>query len=198
MVQPNEILEALATSCKQHTILPQAINYATVELDAAGEHSNVSLPLVEFRVDDIRRDESRNTDRVGVTVNDQGVETGYRYRLWFTMDVVVDVQTASGTSITHRELDQLVRKSLYRHDTHGPARPLPDPDTPTESLSGINWVVTSGTAPTHDFGLSPSVRSRQIRAEIGFEHEITSADLGIEYDAVKDVDIFASGPSGDG
>ena len=189
MVHPDTILESLVTSCKRHTAVPDTVSYATVELDAEGEHSNVSLPIIEFRIDDIRRSQSRNTDSVGKTIASDGTETGYRYAQWFTMDVIVSVQTAPQTSITHRELDQLTRESLYRHDTHGPSRSLPDPDSTNESLTGINWVYTTGTSPNHDFGFSPSLRSRQIRVEVGFTHEVTSEDLNIEYDEVEDVDV---------
>ena len=188
MVHPDTILESLVTSCKRHTAVPEQVSYATVELDAEGEHSNVSLPIIEFRIDDIRRSQSRNTDRVGKTIASDGTETGYQYSQWYEMDVVIAVQTAPQTSSSHRELDQLTRKSVYRHDTHGPGVPLPDPDSVGDELNGITWVYTEGTSPTHDFGYSPSIRSRQIRLEVGFEHDLTSADLGIEYDTVEAVE----------
>lgn len=189
MVHPNTILESLAFSCQHNTVLPDQVSYATVELDGGGEHSDVSLPIVEFRITDIARDGSHNTDRHGVTRAPDGTETGYRYDSWYVMDVVVAVQTASQTSITHRELDQLTRQALFRHDQNGPNKPLPDPNSVSETLNGISWVRVGGTSPEHEFALSPSIRSREIRLEIGFENERTSADLGIEHDVVEDVDV---------
>lgn len=187
MVHANTILESLITTCKADDVLPDDLTYATVELDETGQHSNVSPPVVEFSIDGIDRDRARNDETWGVATDDTGTEIGYIYTQWFDLEVTVTVLTVAGSSHNHRELDQALRQALYRYDIHGPSEQLPDPDDPTTRLPDVNWLAIDETNPSHDFGRSPSVRTRQVGLDIGFTHEITTMDLGIEYDVVENV-----------
>lgn len=189
MVHPDDILESMVTACKQRSVLPHDVTYATVELDSGGRHSNVSPPVIEFKVDDIARDRSRNTEKVDTLTDDDGVETDYVWTQWWDMVVSAKVLSVAGTQYTHRELDQELQQSLYKFDAHGPGRPLPHPDDPNEILHDVNWLVVNSREPANDFGMSPSVRSRDVTFNIGFTHELTSSDLGIEHDNVEDVSI---------
>lgn len=189
MVRPNTLLESLVTACRKFDALPPQVTYATVELDGEGEHSDVSLPLVEFTFDSIERDRSRNTERVGVTYNDDGSEAGYIYAEWYDARIVASVETVPQMDHTHRDLAEQLRKTLYRHDVHGPGLALPDPQNPTENLSGVAEFVTDTVTPANDFGSSPTRRAKTIEIDVAFVHEYTSADLGIEYDVLRDVDV---------
>lgn len=193
MVQPNTLLESLATTCRQFDALPSQVTYATVELDGDGDHSNVSLPIVEFTFDALDRNRRRNTDRVGTTYNDDGSESGYIYAEWYDGRITVSVETVPQLDYTHRELAAKVRTALYRHDTHGTSLALPNPEQPTRSLAGVSEFVTDTVTPSNDFGSSPSRRAQTIEIDVGFEHEYTSAELGIEYDVLRDVDVSGSG-----
>ncbi len=186
MVTADTILESLVKSCNQFPELPDTVTYTSVELDMDGNHSNVSLPIVEFYIEDIQRDQSRNTEKVGHTLDSEGDYDGYVYSQWFTMEVSVDIQTVPETNTTHRGLDQLVRKALYRHDNHGPAKRLPKPQA-SGTLDDVSWVYVDNIQRSHDFALSPSVRGRSVALEIGFTHTLTSEELGIEHDTVKEV-----------
>lgn len=188
MVTANTLLESLATTCRRSDAVPSDVTYATVELDAEGEHSDVSLPVVEFYITDIDRNRNRNTEVVGRELDDTGAEIGYVYEQWFDAYVSVDISTVPQTQLTHRELDQRVRRALYRHDTHGPGEPLPKPNS-TGVLGDVAWIHTDEISRANDFGMSPSVRGRQIDLEIGFTHQLTSSDLGIEYETVENVSI---------
>jgi hypothetical protein len=188
MVTANTILESFAYSCRQSDIVPNDVTFATVELDSEGEHSDVSLPVVEIFVTNIERSQERNTERVGVECDDAGNEIGYVYTQWFTLNARVMISTVPQTRHTHRDLDRAIRKSLYRHDSYGPRQALPDPNE-SGTLSDIDWVHVNEIRRDNDFSLSPSVRGRQFDVEIGFTHEITSSDLGIDYETVDDVRV---------
>ena len=189
MVHANDILESFVVACRQHSDISDDVTFATVELDADGDHSDVSPPIIEFTIEDIERDMSRNTERYGVEIDEDGLEIGYIYKRWYDMTVVAEVFTVSGSSWDHRTLDQDLRQTLYRYDSHGLNQQLPDPDNPTEPLGDVSWVFVEEVEPNNDFSMSPSVRTRLVSIDVGFTHEIRTTDLGIEYDVVEDVKV---------
>jgi len=189
MVQPNTLLESLVTTCRQFDALPAQVTYATVELDGDGEHSNVSLPLIEFTFDAKERNRRRNTERVGVTYNEDGSESGYIYEEWYDGRIIASVETVPQMDHTHRDLAEQLRKTLYRHDIHGPGVALPDPQHPTETITGVSEFVTDTVTPANDFGSSPTSRVQTLEIDVAFSHTYTSADLGIEYDVLRDINV---------
>lgn len=189
MVQIDTILESLVLGCKRTDMLPNDVTYSTVLLDQEGDHSDVSPPVIEFSVEDIARDESRNTERVGVETDDQGKEIGFVYSQWFDAVVQAEVITVSGTQYNHRDLEQDLRDALYVYDKHGVDEQPPDPADTSEPLRDICGLSITDTTPNHDFSMSPSVRSRRTTLDIWFKHTVASSDLGITYGRVKDVDI---------
>lgn len=189
MVQPNDILESLTAACKRHGDIPSAVTYSTVVLDGAGEHSNVAPPIIEFSVEELDRVESRNSEKWGIETDDDGTEVGYYFTQWFDLTVAVEVFTVTGTPLNHRDLEQALRRALYRYDSYGIGDPLPHPTREDEPLRDICWLIVQETHPNHDFGQSPSVRARTITLDIGFTHEIRTTDLGIEYDTLEEADI---------
>lgn len=188
MVHPNEILEGLKETCTQSSFLPSTITYATVELDAESEHANVSLPIIEFTVDEIERDLSRNNERVGTEYDSNDNEIGYVYQGWFDMQVTASVITASRGEENHRDLDQRLRKTLAVHDDHKLGRPLPDPAS-TGDLTGISLFQVGNITPAHDFESSPTMRAREITLFIGFVHDYYTTELEGPYDFVEDVNV---------
>lgn len=189
MVHADTILESIVTACRQHDDLPSDLTYATIILDEEGEHSDVSPPLVEFRVENIERDMSRNSEKWGVETDANGTEIGYIYTQWWDLYVTANVFTVTGTRHTHRELEQQLRRTLYRYDKCGLNNQLPYPDDPTTGLKDVNWLRIDETAPDHNFGMSPTVRTRDLGLDIGFTHEVRTTDLGIEFDTVEEIHV---------
>ncbi len=191
MVYLNTILESLITVCRQSERLPAAVTYASIELDTE-DHANVSPPIIEFTPTNVEKDSSRNTELVGREFDDDGRPIGYRFTQWFTADVNAQVLTVSQTDYTHRELSNALAESLavYRSDAPFPVhQALPDPDTPDGALSDVNWLYLRGFEPDNEFSMSPSTRERSFPIEIGFTHELSTSELGIEYGRVETVDL---------
>ena len=189
MVHADTILESLVTACKDSEFLPDTVTYSTIVLDSEGDHSDVTPPVIEFTVNTIQKDQSRNTEKVGTEFDENGIEIGYIFNEWFDLRVVAEITTVSGTKYTHRGLSQKLRKTLYKFDTHGLELPLPDPNNPNKPLENVNWLFLDAIEPDTDFALSPSVRTRQLSLEAGFTHEFRSTELGVEYDTVERVKV---------
>jgi len=199
MVHLNTILESLVLACKQADQLPRAVTYATVELDGEGRHSDIEPPILEFSVESIDRDLSRNSETVGMEYDDDGNEIGYCFTQWFDAVIHVELFTVEATSFNHRELDRQLRRTLIQFDDpRSPLRfsrpygdntygQLPDPENPSESLDGVSWVVPTLSEPSHEFSMNPSTRTRQHTLEISFQHEYRTTELGIDYETVEDV-----------
>lgn len=192
MVQLDTILEGMVKACNQSTMLPDAVTYSTVVLDSGGDHSNVHPPVIEFSVNEIERDTSRNTERVGVETDSDGIKIGYIYTQWFDAIVEAEVLSVASTNYNHRELEQGLRNSLYQYDLHGLNEQLPDPSDPSKPLRDVNWVSLSYTTPGSDFGMSPSVRTRTVSIDVGFTHEIRTSDYGIKYEEAEEIDLDVS------
>jgi len=188
MVHADTILESLVSACKDSPFLPGAVTYSTIVLDSGGDHSNVQPPVIEFSVELLEKDQSRNTEKVGVET-DGGVKIGYIYDEWFDLRIVAEVLTVAGTNYTHRELSQQLRKTLYQFDTHGMAHPLPDPDTVNDTLDGISWVFLDTIEPDNDFALSPSIRTRQLSFQVGFTHQFRTSEFDIDHTVLDTIEI---------
>lgn len=189
MVHPNEILEGLKTACSSSDRLPDSVTYATVELDAESEHANVSLPIIEYKIEDIDRNLSRNTERVGVELDEAGNEIGEIYQSWFDMRVTASVITASRGEQNHRSLDQDLRDVLVLYDDHTLGLSLPDPHGPSETLTGVSQFQVGKITPNHDFSTSPTMRARELTLYISFVHDYFTTDVHKEYEFVDDVEI---------
>jgi len=191
MVYLNTILESLMVVCRQSSRLPSAVTYATIEFDTE-DHGNIKPPTIEFTIEDVERDTSRNTEWVGAERDDDGTQIGYRFTRWYTASVNAQVQTVSNTKYTHRDLAQRFEETLAPYETPAPhqiRRVLPDPDNPEKTISDVDWLYVQGYENDNDFSMSPSTRERSIPLEIGFTHEISTSDLGIEYGTVEEVDL---------
>lgn len=176
MVHADTILESLITACKQSPFLPESVTYSSIVLDSGGDHSDVTAPVIEFTVDLIEKDQSRNTEKVGVET-DGGVEIGYIYEEWFDLRVVAEITTVAGTQFTHRGLSQKLRKTLYQYDTHGMGHTLPDPNDPDQPIADVDWLFLDTVDSSTDFALSPSVRSRQLSFQVGFTTEFRTSEF---------------------
>jgi len=188
MVHADTILEAFVVACRQSDFLPNGVTYSSIELDGQGDHSNIDLPIIEFTIDDIERNQSRNTERVGVLRDEDGNESGFIYELWLDMLVDVEILTASSTSYNHRELEQQFQKTMYAYDSHGLDQQLPDPNDPTTELGDVSWIVYDSTNPENDFDFNPSVRTRQPQLSVGFTHEFLSTEF-TEHEMLESVDV---------
>jgi hypothetical protein len=176
MVHADTILESLITACKQSNFLPESVTYSSIVLDSGGDHSDVTPPVIEFTVDVIEKDQSRNTEKVGVET-DGGFEIGYIYAEWFDLRVVAEITTVAGTKFTHRGLSQKLRKTLYQYDTHGMGDTLPDPDDPNQPINDVDWLFLDSVDSSTDFALSPSVRTRELSFQVGFTTEFKTSEF---------------------
>lgn len=192
MVQLNTILDSLVIACKQNNKLPSDVTYSTIVLDSGGDHSNVNPPVIEFSVESIERDTSRNTEKVGIETNENGREIGHIYTSWFDAVVNAEVLTVAGTKYNHRELEQLLRDALYQYDLHGMNHQLPRPDDTTQKLRDVSWISINSIQPDQDFSFSPSVRTRTLSLDVGFTHEVLTSEMGISFEEVDDVEIGVS------
>lgn len=188
MVHADTILESIVVACRRSDSIPSDVTFATVELDAEGEHSNVSPPVIEFTVENIDRDVSRNTERVGIETDEAGDPIGYIFTRWFDMTITTEILTVAGTKFTHRGLDQDLRETLVIYDTNAINEPLPDPNDPSKPLLDVNWFRVGEITPNNDFGMSPTVRGRTVTIDVGFTHEYRTSELGFEYDTIEDVE----------
>ncbi len=195
MVHPNTILESLRAACKRSEVVPSGVTYSTVELDAEGEHADVSLPIIEFSIENIDRDTSRNTDRVGVELDSNGNEIGYIFQSWFEMDVTASVITASGGGVNHRDLDKKLRKVLVQYDDRMLGNRLPDPADSSQDISGVSTFTVGMITPDNDFSTSPSMRGRSISIGIDYVHEYFTTDIEGAYDYLKTVENPSVTPS---
>lgn len=186
MVRIDTILESLVVACRQSNRLPNAVTYSTIVLDGEGDHSDVSPPIIEFSVDGIERDQSRNTERVGMVYADNGDEEAYIYESWFTATIDAEIFTVASTDFTHRDLETALQTSLYAYDAHGLDHSLPDPVNTTDELEDVSWLVYQATNPDHNFDFNPTARTRQTTLEVGFNHEFLSTDF-TEHDIVEAV-----------
>jgi len=191
MVKPNTVLESFVTICERSPALPSDVTYSTIELDRAGEHSNVSLPVIEFKYNSVERDTSRNTEKVGVEYDDNDNPIGYIFTRWLTAEIKANIYTVAQSSYNSRRLRQQLDYVLYLYDSRSPRtarKPLPDPNNPSIALPDIDQVTVAGYEPAHSLGLSPALRDEQVSIEAQFTHELRTSELGIEYELVEEID----------
>ena len=180
MVHLDTILEGLRTSCNNATFLSDQITYATIVLDREGNHSDVTPPVVEFSVEEIQRDTSRNTEKNSpVFEDDQGYDQ--IYSRWWNATIAVEVLSVAGTDFTHRGIEQDLRKVLYQFDNHGPNKQIPDPDDPEIGLDNVTELKLQSIEPQMDFNTSPSIRTRRLRIDTKFVHDLRATELGEEF-----------------
>lgn len=126
MTSPRESLEAVKRAIDSAGRLPEEISYLLHEADAAGQDSDVSLPLIEIQPLTSERVNPNNTDFVGFTTDDAGNHTGRIYRSQYELSAQIDVWTAQGGRYSPDDLGEAVRRSLYQHASHGPDKPFRD------------------------------------------------------------------------
>jgi hypothetical protein len=201
MVYINTVLESLVVVCQSSDALSEHVTYATVEPDRQGAHSNVSLPLIEFIPESVERDTSRNTEYVGPECDEDGNQIGYKHQTWFTADVHAYVQSVDQSSHNHREIEQSLRDTLSLYDVRAGRtykQYLPDPDNPTETLDGVNWLQLDGWERNSEFSMSPSLRTRDVQMDIAFQHTLCTSELGLEVDHIEDIDVTVDVVTEDG
>jgi hypothetical protein len=193
MVHLDTILEGLGTACNNATLLSDQITYATIVLDREGDHSDVTPPVVEFSVEEIQRDTSRNTEKNGPVVDDSGKQIDGLYSRWWNATIAVEVLSVAGTGFTHRGIEQDLRQVLYQFDNHGPNKQIPNPcfgnsgedgcpENPDEHLENVTELKLQSIEPQMDFNTSPSIRTRRLRIDTKFVHDLRATDLGEEFD----------------
>lgn len=174
MVYADTILDGLTAALSESHRLDSEMTYAIVELDAGGEHANVSLPIVEMTIDDISRDQSKNTAVVGYETNANGNRIGHIYRHAFELEITCDVTTAAGSGVDPRAQVQRAREVLSLYDTRTRHRQIPHPDG-----GGITEadLVVGDRSPANDFSTTPSLRTERLDLFSEFTHELKESEL---------------------
>lgn len=175
MVYAKTVLNGIAEALDSVDAHPQAVKYATLELDDSGEHANVELPVIEIAPTQIERNTEHNTNKTGYETNNAGERIGRIYEYGFDMTMTVDHITAPQTRHTSRELEQQTTEYLGIYDTRMIDADLPHPETGSP-LSSVNLVV-GDDEPANDFSGSPSLRVERLTLSTTFTHEIRETEL---------------------
>jgi len=175
MVYAGTVLDGIAEALDSVGAHPEAVKYATLELDDSGEHANVSLPVIEIAPTQIERNTDHNTNKVGYETNDDGERIGRIYEYGFDMILTVDHITAPQTRHTSRTLEQQTKEHLGIYDTRMIDADLPHPETGSP-LSSVN-IVVGADEPANNFSSSPSLRIERLTLSATFTHEIRETEL---------------------
>lgn len=181
MPSPDTILRSIKEVCEGgrgygEGSLAQELNISTIELDGDGAHEDVTLPVLEMQPSDVQRDRSLNTDVVGFERNEQGEPIGRIIEKWYTMVVDIDLSTAQGSNVNHREQIEMLKEILVVYEDQGLSNPLPDPDDST-SLQNVTSLVVDESGSNNTFTTSPSIRGASLRLLVKFEERLYETDL---------------------
>jgi len=178
MVFADTVLRGTATGVSDTGLLPDDVTFSVIELDAEGEHADISPPIVEFEPIDIFRDESRNNERSGYVTNDADERIGRTYEQWFTMEFRADVSVSARSSFDERTLHRQLVDSLAIYDSHDLDEPLPDPrDNDHEYLTDVHSLTILRARPNNQLQSSPAVRGSRTRCRVLFQHELDETEL---------------------
>jgi hypothetical protein len=188
MVFADTVLRATATGVSNSGLLPDDVTFSIVELDSEGEHADVSPPIVEFEPIEIFRDRSRNNERSGYVLNDDGERIGRTYEQWFTMEFRADVSVAARTDFDERTLHRRLLDALSVFDSHTLDEPLPDPrNNDQEYLADVHSLSVLRTQPNNQLQSSPAVRGSRTRSQVLFQHELDETELTGSTDPIRTV-----------
>jgi hypothetical protein len=177
MAGQDDVLRALVRAIEESSQLDASVQseltLSTVELDAGGEHSNVTTPIVEF----IGRDEARrrptNTDLVGFTTDSQGRRNGRVYEAIFRTEIECNTITSQVDPFDGREISYDVARTLRPYTDQIGAKQFTDIDTDDDNVGGsIQRFQILSRDPQHDFGMSPSMRRWQQLFEVVYTDSI--------------------------
>jgi hypothetical protein len=113
-----------------------------------------------------------------MATDDNGNEIGRIYEARFEMPVQFDVWTRGGDQYDPNDIAESVRFALYRYDNQQRGDPLPDPESPTQPLSGITRFTLSDTSPQNDLSMTPALRRWRQTGEVWFTERVNTA---VEY-----------------
>lgn len=187
MVHLDTILEGLVEACNDANLLSDQITYSTIVLDREGKHSDIQPPVVEFSVEEVQRDTSRNSELNQTVFDDNGDSIDRVYSRWWDAIISAEVLSVAGTSFTHRGIEQDLRQVLYQFDKHGLDEQIPDPDNSGQYLDNVTEFKLQSINPEMDFATSPSIRTRRLRIDTKFVQDVLGTDLGKDYDQVEKV-----------
>jgi hypothetical protein len=186
MVYAETVLRSIATVLVDAKQLPDDLTFATVELDQSGEHADVELPVVELTAETVDRNQSRNTERVGMVYDATNTPVGYEYAYSFDMRARMEILTAARSENDARELSQTIRFLLSEYDDHSIGNPLPDPSD-DGVLDEVTEFVVGGRTTENDFSLSHALRREVFEIDCGFVHRFDETELVGERDVVTSV-----------
>lgn len=175
MTRPDTVLKSVKTALKESGRLPDSTSYATFELDQEGGQSNVRPPVVEITVIDAVRSRPHNTDLVDYATDGSGNRIGRIYHALFEMEFQIDVWTAEGDPFDPHTIGEEVRRTLYRYDAHQYDDSLPDPETPSTALDGIDYFSVDDGTVENDLAMTPALRRWRQTGEVWFHEEVNTA-----------------------
>jgi len=173
MVRPKELIESIIYILKDAPDLPSSINFVGYEPDIDSE--SIKLPLIEVSLETQIEINEANTEFVSFKTDDEGNQIGRVYESLYTQDIHVSIWTAQGSKYSPRELNNVVRDTLYKHTTTGPNEPLVHPEL--GCLDEVWRVKLIEGSHTDDLGTSPTLRRWDDMLEISAsERHVTDAD----------------------
>lgn len=192
MVSPTTILTALASAIRDSGQLPSSTTYATLELDPSGEHSDLTLPILEITISSLDRDQTRNTEVVRHETDADGNQIGEIYRSKFEMAVQFDCIATGESSVDSREMTESLREALRQYDTRQLGSALPNPDG-TAPLNEVTSFVTGAGRVVNDLSMTPAMRRSRTAVECTFVDEFSSVDYEGPMDYITTVTSPADG-----
>jgi len=185
MVRNSTVCQSLATAINESPELDasirEALTISTVEFDAEGEHANVQAPAVELVARDQMRMQPTNTDLVGYTTDDQGRRNGRVYETLFDTTIAVTTITSQVDPFDGHRISHGIERTLRPYTDVLGEQALPDPrQGEPDPLEQIERVTQSSLSPTHDFGMTPTMRRWELTYRLVFTDCIVTQEAPIE------------------
>lgn len=189
MVEAQTVLESFATALHDSGRFPDEMTYATLELDADGEHADVEPPIVEITMQQLERSSNRNTELVRHETDANGNHIGRIYRSLFRLQARFDLLSAAGSQYDARDLGQSLRTAFVEYDTRQMGQHLPDPDADTGVLTDISPLMVQDESRPNDLSMTPALRRTRTFVECWFTDEYSSLDYTSAEDYITDYQI---------
>jgi len=164
MVTHEEAVKVIRDNIDRDTRIPDRMSYIIHEADQEGQHSNVSLPLIEMVIENVSRDDRNNTTFSGFVYDSDGNQVGRRFETKWEMQLYMNLWTADGSDHNVSELGSVLHTVLFDHDELGPDEPFTTEDG--EPFDDIWGFRLGDSERTDEFGQTPTVRRVRLTSTV--------------------------------
>jgi hypothetical protein len=175
-MRPQQALESVVRAIDESPVFdPNDI--ITDEFDPSGRNNRLQTPFVVVLPVGTQRVQNMNTDRVGVTTDAKGNETGGIFETIFEMQMQLDIYLAAGDDRNVTTLGGRLRDALLAFDSAAfdedfpPPIPGADPSLPDDIRD-----FDAGSGQRADDLSGPGVRRWRHSAEMRFVSRIRAVD----------------------